>query len=450
MKSNSNKDRTTLHIAVSPEVYAYIKSSGMNASEFFDKSIRSSMWGDSELPGLSKVSLSEYFRERVDLIDYEEWLRDPRGGKITSTGTVKDYINGVSRLRPIFTPADLYSYYRIPPSSNGKAWNEHTQPNMTHKQSAGLSKFFVYLRYSQRQKVLLGETIDEWISWLSKATTGNGPISNRIIPTTDEVKLGYSAIPEKMQPYYLLLAYSGGRNTHLYQVLRSEDKQVELLGPSGPDKEYHDLEQDILYVDARSVAGGTKMEFAFMFPPELYHAILEYKPPYASAQTCGDVLINTREVLAPGRLVSAKGLRKWHLNTMADSERLSEIELDNIQGRSLGSIQSKHYREMKRKVSKAYARVLDTLREALPIPDYIQSGEFVEPDKRRKFGEKASDHDLLEHFIRENLTNTQILTEFRMRGVILNHNRIGKFVTVRGIPRKRGAKPGKRSIHFDE
>ena len=440
VKSNLVRNRPTLNLTVSPEVYAYVKSSGMDISEFFDTSIRSLVWGNMGLPDLPNSSLSEYFRERVDIVDYEEWLRDPRGGKITSTGTVKDYINGVSRLRSIFTPADLYSYYRIPPSSNGKAWNEHTQPNMTHKQSAGLSKFFVYLRYSQRQKVLLGETIDEWISWLSKATTGNGSISNRIIPTTDEVKLGYSAIPDKMQPYYLLLAYSGGRNTHLYQVLCSEDKQVELLGPSGPDKEYHDLEQDILYVDARSVAGGTKMEFAFMFPPELYHAIQEYKPPYASAQACGDVLINTREVLAPGRLVSAKGLRKWHLNTMADSERLSEIELDNIQGRSLGSIQSKHYREMKRKVSKAYARVLDTLREALPIPDYIQSGEFVEPDNRRKFGEKASDYDLLEHFIREGMTNAQILTEFRMRGVILNHNSIGKFVKERGITRKKGVK----------
>lgn len=81
------------------------------------------------------------------------------------------------------------------------------------------------------------------------------------------------------------------------------------------------------------------------------------------------------------------------------------------------------------------------MREALSIPDYIQSGEFVEPDTRRKFGEKASDYDLLEHFIRENMTNTQILTEFRMRGIILNHNRIGKFVKGRGIPRKKGVKP---------
>lgn len=204
--------------------------------------------------------------------------------------------------------------------------------------------------------------------------------------STSEVREWYNYLRPDIRPWYLLLCYSGARETHLYAALTDPNKKIEVLGGKDAKGKYQKLENPVLFVDATGTVeeGGKtkKLEFGFMFPVELENVVRGYVPPVMSTSTRKKLLTNPAGAPDNIRMVGAANTRKWNTNMIISSGNITGEEIDNIQGRGLNTVQNTNYADMKFKVENAYSKIIPEMLKELPIPrDIIEPHETQPANK---------------------------------------------------------------------
>ena len=331
-----------------------------------------------ETVGTSKpemMTISDYFNARIG--------DDAFLSEFGSSTKFKAYVRCLKNLRDIYVPGDLKRYPEIPVSAEG----QHTAPYMTQNHVQGIKHFFTYITKYHGAEEFNGFSLSQWQAFypdmnnqIGKNTPKEKSMSghNKDI-TSEEVREWFNYVRPDMRPWYLLLCYSGARETHLYAALSDPNKKVERLGGKGAKGKYQKLDREILFVDATGTVTedgkSKKLEFGFMFPVELEYAVKHYLPASDNATTRRGLLSKGVKPPKGLRSVGAANTRKWNTNVMMESGNISGEEIDNIQGRSLNSVRDKNYADTKFKVSNAYAKVVDDMLRELPIPTDIITGE---------------------------------------------------------------------------
>ena len=439
-KQKEKRLKKHLHLNISAELYEKVKKIGVNVSQFVEEALNALISGTNSQniqntlilsleskkkepqTGFEPVTSSlprtqtAYFPERNSEsppMDFEgENFSTPRGEEFSdSTGTsrvtITDYFNArigdtaflsefgssdkfrayvrsIKNLRDIYEPEDLKRYPNIPVRVEG----QQTAPYMTQNHVQGIKHFFTYIRKYHGKEEFNGYPLTQWQAFypdmnsqIGKNTPKEKSMSghNKDI-TSEEVRVWFNYIRPDMRPWYLLLCYSGARETHLYAALSDPNKKVERLGGEGAKGKYQKLEREILFVDATGTVSedgkSKKLEFGFMFPVELELAVRYYLPESDKTTTRKALLSKGMNPPDGIRKVGAANTRKWNTNIMIETGNISGEEIDNIQGRGLNTVQNMNYADTKFKVCNAYAKVVDEMLSELPIPADIMSGDF--------------------------------------------------------------------------
>lgn len=314
------------------------------------------------------MSLSDYFITHIgDDAYYEEFGKSDK---------IKGYVSALKRLKPIYEPTDLKRYVDIPTGDGQSAY-------FTQNHVQGIKHLFTYMEKYHNMTEFNGYPIAQWRKFFGDMNSQVGQHRSKeermrghdVTIDTHDVKEWYKYLRDDMKPWYILLLYSGARETHLYAALSDPNKKIKRVGGVGATGKWSKLEREILYLDARGSVSengkNKKLEFAFMFPVELENVVRNYLPPIKEASTRKKQLTDfPRTNGAPAELkkVGAANTRKWTLNILQSTGKITSDELDNIQGRGLGSVQNTHYQDMEYKVANAYAKGVGEMLEALPIP----------------------------------------------------------------------------------
>ncbi|MDD4126568.1 MAG: helix-turn-helix domain-containing protein [Methanomicrobium sp.] len=323
----------------------------------------------------TNMSISAYYKK---YIGNDAFLKEHGTGQ-----KARAYVTCLNKLRPINQPEDLKNY----PDIRAIRADQDKNKYLTQNHGQAIKHFFTFIKKYHGLDEFNGCKLTQWEAFYpdmnkqygnnkdkEKSMSGHNPEVE-----TEDLKKWTEFIDPVMMPYYLLLCYSGARETHLYAALSDPNKKIEHIGGSNAKGKFKNIQREILFLDATGTVeeGGKskKLEFGFMFPLELENVIKSYISPFTSSYGRKKQFTAPRKWHLAGKpelmKVGAANTRKWNLNIMAESEHITSEEMDNIQGRGLGDVQSTAYRDMKYKVCNAYAKVLPVIEKALPIPDWI-------------------------------------------------------------------------------
>jgi len=448
MSKKINGLKARRNISLSPETNDFLKQSGINVSQFVENAAKQLMMNVTDKHDLnigtllivsnnnetkhpiipetttiakskdnalfevegykSADSLPEFFRRNfyfylkpeswdtkykaphADI--YINWLKSEKKGGIDSS-TAKNYASA-ARARPIKKPADFYNYDEVPPTEGGikipgVQITEHTQEMLSIPIKGGLSKFIEFCKKVLRIEYLAGHSISEWSLEANNAPCGNGNRGEQKRPTTEEIIMGYNALPNKLRGFFIMLLYCGCRIEQLARALQMEERKFEVITPES--KEVLGLKKEILYMDCRSIAKGHKQALGFMLPIELKDIASKVTCPVQKdgtpfvnnagiATTITNALSHVRD---PEKRITAKGTRKWQFNAICDAagivadneaERIAlERDMELVQGRGLGDTTgNENYRRAKARVAIAFSKVVDILVSEFPIPEITE------------------------------------------------------------------------------
>ena len=142
-----------------------------------------------------------------------------------------------------------------------------------------------------------------------------------------------------MKPVYSLLVYSGSRLTHIHRMLENFDERNIVI------------EGEVAHCPTSYLSSGTKKTFHLFFPA-LY--IPELRKLCRLKSYC-----SVMKEIRCGR-VTAKTIRKWHLNLMI-KEGITESVADFIQGRASTTVGSAHYLNKVQQATNQYRRLIGKL-----------------------------------------------------------------------------------------
>ena len=256
------------------------------------------MKADSDLiaPKASKLQ-DLYTQHRTEFVS---WIT-----KKVSEKSAQAYISAVDRYltekRPIRKPQDL--------NAQGD------------KQTRGLRNFYNFCEDYLEIDTLLGEPLTKWRKYTQIRASG----VVEIYPSDQEIVDAYAAISDEHKPLYCALVYSGNRLSQVLDTIRS-------FSPS--DVAY---DGDIAYISAAAHARGSKQSYRLFFPASFIPTLIAYARSPSVKQAYGTI----QKRLAHGR-VSAKTIRKWHLNFLVE-HGVTESIADFIQGRRPATVGSAHY-----------------------------------------------------------------------------------------------------------
>ena len=225
--------------------------------------------------------------------------------KKVSDKSAQAYISAVDRYltgeRPIQKPKDL--------NAQGD------------KQTRGLRNFYNFCEDYLEIDALLNEPLTKWRKYTQIRASG----VVEIYPSDAEITEAYAAVPDEHKPLFRALVYSGNRLSQVLDTLRSFSPQ---------DVTY---EGDVAHISAVAQSRGSKQSYRLFFPAAFIPTLIAYARSPAVKQAYGTI----QKRLAHGR-VSAKTIRKWHLNFMVE-HGVSESIADFIQGRTPATVGSAHY-----------------------------------------------------------------------------------------------------------
>jgi len=144
---------------------------------------------------------------------------------------------------------------------------------------------------------------------------------------------------------FKLLAYSGYRLSHAYQVL----KKANLLK--------YEISGDIAYINTESLTKHTKQSFVMFFPASFVKELRNL-----NSSTLGESTY-LKKSLQHGN-VSAKTIRKWHFNLMGKRARIDSVVANFLHGRGQSNVGDDVYLEQIGFVLEEYPKVLQL------IPDF--------------------------------------------------------------------------------
>lgn len=143
---------------------------------------------------------------------------------------------------------------------------------------------------------------------------------------------------------FKLLVCSGNRLVHLYRMLQYFDENNVAI------------DDEVAHYPFSEFSSDNKRTFQIFFPTvyiseiKLFHSLEKYK--------------TISKKLQHGR-VSAKTIRKWHLNVMI-REGVTESLADFIQGREPATFGSAHYLNKVQQAEKAYGKIVRRFDNILP------------------------------------------------------------------------------------
>ena len=228
---------------------------------------------------------------------FEEWLRH----KKISEHTKREYLSALLRFfenRTISKPIEFRDI------------------SLRDKEERGLRNLFNYFEDEERDEIC-GYSLEKWRRFVKIKKSG----VVEIYINDEEIKKAYEACPVEMKPIYRLLVYSGNRFTHIHQMLKNFDERNVII------------EGEVAHYPTSFLSSGTKRTFHLFFPASFIPDLKKI----CSIKSYDNILKDIKS----GR-VSAKTIRKWHLNTMI-KEGITESIADFIQGRASITVGSAHY-----------------------------------------------------------------------------------------------------------
>ncbi|MHC1603071.1 MAG: integrase [Methermicoccaceae archaeon] len=228
--------------------------------------------------------------------------------------------------------------------------NERGRPH--DKLLRGLKNFFNFLI----QKKIPAPEGQDWRDWYSRITI---PSSNMVDVdiSVDDVVRGYKATPDELKPLFKLLAYSGQRLTHTIKALVSWSADYITDVGTTPNG------SKLMKYNLQGVSEGTKMA-AFMyysaeFEPQMMELGRRLREGAASYTDVGRYASSLSGDIGGGTGITAKMLRKWQYNFIIDNGVGGDAIADFIQGRSIGTVGGRQYREKKKHADEGMLRVWD-------------------------------------------------------------------------------------------
>jgi intergrase/recombinase len=337
------------------------------------------------------------------LISIPEYMADAKVGDrfleyAIRTGTKDErtrrgYLNSLRSLQAIRIPTDLSDYKEM----YGK--------NITDPQRKGLLKFFNFLRDKELRTEWNGYDISLFRGNLKIAESGEANMGSRLKDLSSaEIRAAREKLPESVQVYYSLLAYSGARHSHLYKALEKK-RPVERVG-------------NAIRIDVRDLSGGTKREAYFYFPVEMEAALSRYTHPYGEDRLQKVIAASgTKE-----RPVNVASLRKWNYNQMRTGDHVIDATAaDHIQGRAAKTVGDKHYADLDKIAAEGYNVIVPKLLKGLPVPGrMVQYAPAGAEEPKSKGGrenliagknKKEMDEKELDRMLRAGRTYSQIIKE---------------------------------------
>ena len=236
-------------------------------------------------------------------LKFQEWLKH----KDISEPTKRDYFNALLRFfenRIISKPIEFRDL------------------SLKDKEERGLRNLFNYFE-DEEQDEICGYSLEKWRRFVKIKKSG----VVEIYVNDQEIKEAYKACPTEMKSIYKLLVYSGNRLTHIHQMLKSFDERNIIK------------DGEVAHYPTSFLSSGTKSTFHLYFPTSF---IPELKKICSLKSYC-----SVLKDIQFGR-VTAKTIRKWHLNTMI-REGITESVADFIQGRAATTVGSAHYLNKRKK-----------------------------------------------------------------------------------------------------
>ncbi|AKB40028.1 integrase [Methanosarcina mazei] len=246
---------------------------------------------------------------------FEKWLYY----KNISKTTKRDYLNALIRFfenRIISKPIEFRD---IP---------------LKDKEERGLRNLFNYFEDKEIDDVC-GYSLEKWRRFVKIKKSG----VVEIYVNDEEIKKGYEECPDEMKPVYSLLVYSGNRLTHIHRMLENFDERNIVI------------EGEVAHYPTSYLSSGTKKTFHLFFPTSYIPELRKL----CSLKSYCSVMKDIRS----GR-VTAKTIRKWHLNVMI-KEGITESVADFIQGRASATVGSAHYLNKVQQATNQYRRLIGKL-----------------------------------------------------------------------------------------
>ena len=243
---------------------------------------------------------------------FEEWLKN----KNISKRTKQNYFSALIRFFESQTVARPIEFRNI---------------SLKDKEERGLRNLFNYFEDEEIYEIC-GHTLEKWRRFVKIKKSG----VVEVYVNDEEIKKGYDECPVEMKPIYSLLVYSGNRFTHIHQMLDNFDEDNIII------------DGEIAHYPTSFLSSGSKRTFHLFFPasyvPEL-KTICKLKSYF-----------NILKEIKSGR-VTAKTIRKWHLNVMI-KEGVTESIADFIQGRASTTVGSTHYMNKIQQAVDQYRRIV--------------------------------------------------------------------------------------------
>jgi len=366
-KQRCNRIRNHLHITLSDDAIAILKSTGYPASRVIEKLVlhaysathpiclqlgisrcaccnadtRSPPCGVQSVPqaktdhNLSaaprtqtkKELLPEALLPQGTLNDvweqhkgpWKAWLNNRVMGKRLSDRSAKDYITGVRTF---------FETYRIgkPSAFDAIVFGD--------KQSRGLRNFFNYLE-DEEITYLAGYSLENWRRKVRITASGK----DRVFPETEDIIEAYMHLPDEVATEFKLLVYTGCRFSQCYEVLKNiHCLKIERAG-------------DIAYINTEQLTKHTKQTFAIFFPAGFIEELQDFNP---------DTMQHPSTIV--GKIqhgkVSVKTIRKWHFNILRKKARIDSAIANFMHGRGQSNVGDDVYLEQIGFAIEEYPKVL--------------------------------------------------------------------------------------------
>jgi len=244
--------------------------------------------------------------------------------KTAAPRKVRLYLSALERMPDLHRPADLQRAYHDLGDHHIKAFRN-----------------FVHFLYDFKEMdVICGYPKERWLDQARAKPVQAAPVRDY---TAAEIQAAYAHCPEGLKPFFKFLVYSGGRATQCKYVLDHFDPE-NLHGSR--------YDESVSYYDAAGASSGTKNVFVLFMPTAFAEELAGYRLPVSHIDS-------VYRSLNCGR-VTAKSIRKYTANLLADTGADLET-VDFVQGRQPRSVVSRHYLDMTKRGTAAYAQIIGTL-----------------------------------------------------------------------------------------
>jgi intergrase/recombinase len=243
---------------------------------------------------------------------FQEWLKH----KNISEPTKREYLSALLRFFENWTISRPIEFRDL---------------TLKDKEERGLRNLFNYFE-DEEQDEICGHSLEKWRRFVKIKKSG----VVEIYVNDQEIKEAYKACTAEMKPIFKLLVYSGNRFSHIHEMLKGFDERNLIK------------DGEVSHYPTSFLSSGTKSTFHLYFPTSF---IPELKK--ISRLKSYDYILKDIQC---GR-VTAKTIRKWHLNTMI-KEGITESVADFIQGRASTTVGSAHYLNKVQQATDQYYRIV--------------------------------------------------------------------------------------------